>query len=225
MADPTAELEKEFELERMILFSDAVFAIAITLLIIEIKFPEIPKGASNAEIVEHFKPTIIKFFGFILSFFFIGLLWSRHLDLFKYVRAYNNRVVFYNLLFLFFVVCFPFTASGLSEHIRPSFLLPVYIYVINVTLVFLSQYLLCHYLFKRKKNLTKTGFDSEKNYLLIKNKYFAVALSATITPILILSIIFPGNSPAFILGIYALPVIMAILRRRLKKFKPVIVKE
>src|ERR1700712_2037677 len=108
MSEETIELKKEFELERMILFSDAVFAIAITLLIIEIKFPEIPKGASTAEILGHFRPTFVKFFGFALSFFFIGLLWSRHLEVFKYVRAYDNRVIFHNLLLLFFVVCFPF---------------------------------------------------------------------------------------------------------------------
>src|SRR3990170_8000954 len=112
------ELQKEFELERLILFSYAVFAIAITLLIIEIKFPEVHRGASTQEILLSFKPTIIRFAGFILSFFFIGALWARHLKVCKYLKSYNDGVIFRNLLFLFFIVCFPFTASGLSEHIR-----------------------------------------------------------------------------------------------------------
>lgn len=225
MSNAAVELEKEFELERMILFSDAVFAIAITLLIIEIKFPEIPRGASDAEILAHFKPTIIKFIGFILSFFFVGLLWSKHLGVFKYVQAYNNRVVFHNLLFLFFVVCFPFTDSGLSEQIRPSFLLPIYIYFINLILVFLSQYALCDYIFRRKKTLTKPGFEMEKNYLLLKNKYFAIALSTTIGVVLLLSFIFPNHRRQVLLGVYALPVIALILRSRLKKYKPVKARE
>lgn len=225
MSNPNTELEKEFELERMILFSDAVFAIAITLLIIEIKFPEVPKGAGNMEILEHFRPTIIKFFGFVLSFFFIGLLWARHLDIFKYVRSYNKTVIILNLVFLFFVVCFPFTASGLTEHIRPSFLLPIYIYFINVVLVFISQYLLCNYLFKQKTSLTKAGFEVEKKYLLLRNKYFTISLSVTVGAILILSYIFPANSIYAIMGVYVLPVITAILRRRLKKYKPLPVKE
>lgn len=61
MTETKNELHKEFELERLILFSDAVFAIAITLIIIEIKFPEIPKHAKNSEIVNLFTPTFIHF--------------------------------------------------------------------------------------------------------------------------------------------------------------------
>ncbi|HEX8461083.1 MAG TPA: TMEM175 family protein, partial [Segetibacter sp.] len=120
MSIEEAELKKEFELERMILFSDAVFAIAITLLIIEIKFPEIEKGATTEEILHLFKPVAIRFAGFILSFCLIGVMWARHLKIFKYLKTYNNGIIRHNLVFLFFIVCLPFSASGLTEHIRPS---------------------------------------------------------------------------------------------------------
>lgn len=69
MSETNQELKKEFELERMILFSDAVFAIGITLLVIEIKFPEIPAEATKDAIIEAFKPVYIRFFAFMLSFF------------------------------------------------------------------------------------------------------------------------------------------------------------
>src|SRR6478752_263905 len=72
MSEPNNSLHKEFELERMILFSDAVFAIAITLLIIEIKFPELPEGyREQLSLWKMFKPTVVHFMGFLLSFFFI----------------------------------------------------------------------------------------------------------------------------------------------------------
>lgn len=74
MSNQKSDLQKEFELERMILFSDAVFAIGITLLVIEIKFPDVHRGESTSEIFQKFIPTIIGFLAFILSFFFIGVL-------------------------------------------------------------------------------------------------------------------------------------------------------
>src|ERR1700761_3775523 len=104
MSDPANEsLHKEFELERMILFSDAVFAIAITLLILEIKFPELPESFKGINVFDFLKPTLIHFFAFVISFFFIGMSWSRHLTLCKYLKQYNNKVIFLNLLLLFFI--------------------------------------------------------------------------------------------------------------------------
>ncbi|MDQ6812518.1 MAG: TMEM175 family protein [Bacteroidota bacterium] len=219
MSNQITELEKEFELERLILFSDAVFAIAITLLIIEIKFPDVRKGFSNAELLTAFGPTIIGFLAFMLSFFFIGLLWSRHLNIFKYLRTYDNGVIFYNLLFLFFVVCFPFSASGL-EHLRPNFFLPIFIYTINIGFVFLSQYLLCNYIFKSKKHLSKPGFEPEKKYILLKSKYLAFALCSVLSVVLILSFIFPEVKYIPIVGLYTIAIVLNVIRRRVRKYKP-----
>ena len=64
------ELKKEFQLERMILFSDAVFAIAITLLVIEIKIPEIEDPTDKA-LLNSLGHLVPKFIGFIISFIFI----------------------------------------------------------------------------------------------------------------------------------------------------------
>ncbi|MEO8108412.1 MAG: TMEM175 family protein [Ginsengibacter sp.] len=221
MAETQSELQKEFELERMILFSDAVFAIAITLLIIEIKFPEVPEDATTSQIQELFKPVIIRFVGFILSFFFIGLMWARHLKIFKYLKNYDNGVIYRNLILLFFIVCFPFTASGLTEHIRPHFLLPILVYIINIACVFISQFILCSYLFKKNSKLTVDGFEIEKNYILLQSKFVALVLAIGVVVVFSVSLIFPGNARYVLYSFYVIPFMMLFVRKNLKKYKPV----
>ena len=225
MPELQSELQKEFELERMILFSDAVFAIAITLLIIEIKFPEVPKDATVAEIFELFKPVLIRFLGFILSFFFIGLMWSRHLKIFKYLKNYDSGVIFRNLVLLFFVVCFPFTASGLTEHIRPHFLLPILIYLINIACVSVSQFILCSYLFNKNSKLSVNGFETEKNYILLQTKFSAMVLAIGVIVVFLVSSMFPGNTMYVLYSFYVIPLMMVFVRKKLKKYKPVKSKE
>src|ERR1700712_3926928 len=103
------ELKREFQLERMILFSDAVFAIAITLLVIELKVPEIEKSVVTEEkLLDALAHLIPKFFGFVLSFMFIGIYWTVHHRLFGYVVNYTPKLVRLNLLFLFAVALMPF---------------------------------------------------------------------------------------------------------------------
>ena len=220
MPDEIAELKKEFELERMILFSDAVFAIAITLLIIEIKFPEIEKNASSHDILHAFKPVMVRFLGFMLSFFFIGILWARHLEIFKYLRAYNKGVIARNLVFIFFIVCFPFSASGLAEYSKPGFVLPMFIYIVNIGLVSLAQFFLCRYIYVSRPLLSLPGFAAEKKYIVLQSKYSTVMLMTTIGIVALIAWFSNGEYKYAVLGFYAMPIMLVFAKRRLKKFKP-----
>src|SRR6185503_14180643 len=111
------EHRKEFQLERMILFSDAVFAIAITLLVIEIKVPELEKEhVSDKALTNALGHLIPKFIGFIISFLLIGIYWTVHHRMFGYVTSYTRKLIALNLTFLFFIALMPFSTGFYSEY-------------------------------------------------------------------------------------------------------------
>jgi uncharacterized membrane protein len=186
-------VEKDFELERISLFSDAVFAIAITLLVIEIKWPELPENGARIQWDKVLAPTLFSFIGFILSFFFIGRFWQVHLRLFRLVRKYDEGLISRNLLFLFFIVTFPFTASGLFGHLRSDFVLPLYIYLANLVLVSAANYHLCRYIFHIKPYLSIEGEAAEKKYFYARSLYTTLAMLAMIGIVILVSLIFRGR--------------------------------
>src|SRR6187455_2588959 len=96
------ELKKAFQLERLILFSDAVFAIAITLLVIELQIPEMEE-VSNRALGKALIHTIPHFFSFLMSFMIIGIYWVSHHRMFYFVIDYDWKLLWLNLLFLFFI--------------------------------------------------------------------------------------------------------------------------
>jgi uncharacterized membrane protein len=221
MSEKTTEsLHREFELERMILFSDAVFAIAITLLILEIKFPVIPENFNNVSVFDFFKPTLIHFFTFMLSFFFIGMSWARHLQLCKFLQQYNNTVIVFNLLLLFFIVIFPFSVSGFAENMHASFFVPAIIYILNIFFVIFAQFLFVHYILKRNTALTISGNDDEKKYFYLRSKYNFVMMFSSVVVILGVGIISRGNMISMTASLYVLPVFALIMKMKLKKHKP-----
>ena len=145
----------------------------------------------------------------------------RHLRLFKYLRTYNTGMIFRNLVFIFFIVCFPFSVSGITENIRSGFILPIFIYIINILLAFASQFILCYYLFAKKSSLCIAGFEVEKKYILLQSKYSVITLLITFGVVLFLSFIFHGDFQKAVLGFYAIPIVLIFVKRHLKKYKPV----
>ena len=213
-------IHREFELERMILFSDAVFAIAITLLAIEIKFPELPENYKESlDLGKLFKPTFKEFFGFFISFFLIGISWSRHLKMFRYLKAYDDRVIILNLLSLLFIVIFPFTASGLA-HPKEGFVIPYLIYNGNLTMMFFSNFLLAYYIYKKNPSLSIPEHTIEKNYIYLQNKYISIAFGSSFIIMIVTAVITHYNYDYVLYSFFSLFIFVVLARRKLKKHKP-----
>ena len=76
--DEPPDVDRDLGFERLVFFSDAVFAIAITLLIIEVRLPALPDDPTDADIVAALRQTLPSIFAYVLSFATIGLYWLSH---------------------------------------------------------------------------------------------------------------------------------------------------
>ena len=148
MSQPDTALDHhdrtEFQLERLILFTDAVFAIAITLLAIEIRFPELKGMPSDADIWRGMGELLPRFMGFLVGFAVIAQYWTAHHRIFRFVRNYDAKLLWLNMLFLLFIVLMPFSSGLFTSFgiVRAVFI----IYAINIMLAGLAQVLLLRYL-------------------------------------------------------------------------------
>lgn len=148
--------QEKFQLERVVFFNDAVFAIAITLLIIDIKVPDFQTTSiSDKELLYKISSLIPKFIGFIISFFVIGLYWLAHHRMFKYVIAVNQRLLWGNLLFLLPIIIMPFSTSFLSEYYFSDLRLPFGIYTINICMSGIFSYRLWRIIANPKNKLSE----------------------------------------------------------------------
>ncbi len=103
----------DFLIERIAFFSDAVFAIAITLMVIEIHPPLVNRGDTEAVVWDKFREILPEFLGLLVSFWLIASSWLRHHQLFKYIDTYDMRLLLLNLWLLFTIILFPFSTSFL----------------------------------------------------------------------------------------------------------------
>src|ERR1700757_3765118 len=102
------------ETSRVEAFSDGVFAIAITLLILDVRVPNGPAGSLASALIRQW-PTYVSF---LISFAFIGIMWVNHHRLFNHIRRCDNSLLFFNLLLLLGVTVVPFPTALLAAHLR-----------------------------------------------------------------------------------------------------------
>jgi len=113
------ELKSRVELEmrdknRLETFVDGVFAIAITLLVLEFVVPILPH--SNVAVLSYLNSLWIKFIGYFLAFLLLGILLNNHTRQFRNIKYADQKLWWLNILFLSFIVLVPFVTSIWIEY-------------------------------------------------------------------------------------------------------------
>ena len=103
-------MTKTFSTERICAFTDGVYAIVITLLVLELKAPE-GAGLTNEQVFVDILKQSRAFLAYFISFFVVGWLWFRHHGIFKALERSDNVIILVNFIHLLFVSLIPYTAS------------------------------------------------------------------------------------------------------------------
>jgi uncharacterized membrane protein len=130
-------------LHRLAALTDGVFAIVMTLLVLEIGIPEIAQSSLNAELPQRLLELWPKFLSYVISFIILGIFWYLHHIAFHYIKRSDNGLIWLNILFLMFVALIPFSTSLFGSYVTEQ--LPLIIYAINIILVMVIRYIIWTY--------------------------------------------------------------------------------
>lgn len=97
-------------------FSDGVFSIVITLLVLSLRVPQIEGEANVYDILNALFQLLPKFLGFTMSFFFVAVFWVAHHQYFHSLNLSTKSLLWLNNLFLFFITFIPFPTALLGEY-------------------------------------------------------------------------------------------------------------
>jgi len=193
------------QFERIVFFSDAVFAIAITLLIIEIKVPHLDHSAPDREFWLALVKLIPNFFGYFFSFFVIGAYWVGHHRIYGHIVRWDYGLIWRNILFLMAIGFMPFSTAFFTEVFPPRFV-PLTLYAATFSAAGLLE--LWQWRYAVKKGL----IDEELNPTLVS--YFSWRIMSLPT-VGIVAILIGLISPILSgFAFFMMPVAQTIINKR-----------
>jgi uncharacterized membrane protein len=142
--------------DRIVNLSDGVFAIAITILVLDIRVPD---GLSPTELPAEVLSLWPKYLGYVVSFLVLAVYWQAHHWVFRPIRGYDGTLVWLNFLFLMAVAFLPFPTSLLGEYGREQ--VSVVIYAANAAVASLLLSAISWYAI-RGHRLVADDFDEEE---------------------------------------------------------------
>ena len=132
------------EKSRIAALVDGIFAVAMILLVLDLKLPEGVKTGNDAEVRGQLVGLKGRFSTYVLSFIVLGTYWIGHHSLFHFVRRVNRGLLWLNLLFLLFASLLPFSTNLLGD--RTGLHIPVVVYGTNLFLLSFMSLLSLRYL-------------------------------------------------------------------------------
>ena len=190
-------------------FSDGVFAIVITLLVLELHTPEIKNHGDWAELFFALFNLAPKFLGYVMSFFFVAVFWVAHHQFFHSLNFSRRILLWLNNLFLFFMTFIPFPTAVLGayyENKTSVIFFGLTFWAASITFAILRWY-------GWKSNETSDKFDEKS----LKN---AIRISFLLPTLYAIGIAAAFFSPALAIAVYFLTPILLIRGIKLKTESP-----
>ena len=141
---------------------DGVFAIAMTLLVFNIRLPELANITNSNDLFLNLAGLWPKVFSFIISFILLGVFWVGHHVEFSYIKKLDHKLIWFNIFYLLFVSFFPFVAEILGSYTYNQ--TAVILYGAHLIIMVLIHYCMWYYV-KNHAFLLQEGLDPRVNKL------------------------------------------------------------
>ena len=115
-----------FDPDRLLAFSDGVFGVAITLLVIDVHLPPFQTESDDLALLQAFWDMVPKLLLFAFTFIVVGMSWLAHHRKFSHIHKVDGRLLWMNLLYLMALCLVPFASSVLGEHGSSGFAFVLY---------------------------------------------------------------------------------------------------
>lgn len=154
MREPKHDLSRmSFQVERFITFSDGVFAIVITIMVFDIRVPEL-EHFNDRELWQKLADLGAVFLGFLISFGVVGYYWWVHHRIFGYAVKYSTELLWINFGYLFAVAILPFSSKLYGQYSSyTNMQLPYAVYVLNICFTAFMNYWLWIYISNPKRDM------------------------------------------------------------------------
>jgi uncharacterized membrane protein len=133
---------------RLEAFSDGVFSIAITLLILNVKIPQ-ADNLTNSKLLAYLYSALPNIFTFLFSFLVIGVFWVAHHRIFAFVKVVDSTLLWMNVFYLMFVAIIPFPAGLLAKY--PSLPAAILVYACTLFTVSVMHLVLLRHIYQSDK--------------------------------------------------------------------------
>jgi uncharacterized membrane protein len=175
--------------------ADGLFAIVMTLLVLELKVPDIAHRATNAELIHELAPMWRVLFSFVLTFFLASMFWMSQQTILTVTRQLDRRGAALHLTAMMFVALMPFSTAMLGRYISSGFAMSLYFG--NQTVVSL---LLCLAWLREKSNgnIGELPAEAEKKITLKTVSMTAVLFGAAVVAFFNPHYAFLGTMPGII---------------------------
>jgi uncharacterized membrane protein len=166
--------------ERLLTLSDGVVAIALTLLVLQLKFPALPPGQHDSALAlgKELRTGAPQFTSYLISFYVIGQFWLSHHRVFRDISGHREGLAWWNFAFLLSITLMPFTSNLLGEYSDN----PLAIQIFSLNLLAAGLTTQATYLFARHRGLlSRTDEPSRRTgQLRTLGLILAVALSISL---------------------------------------------